>query len=68
MLTAMTIVTALAVALGSLWLMPLTGLIGPVLIFGGLLFCGLVGFHYFVWGRWLTRILQEQANEEQDSE
>jgi hypothetical protein len=63
--TAMTIVAVFLTALGSLWLMPLTGLIGPALIFGGLLFCGLIGFHYFVWGRWMTRILQEEAVEEE---
>jgi hypothetical protein len=26
-----------------------------------------IGGHYLLWGRWLTRILEEQARREQDS-
>ena len=43
-----------------------TGFIGPVMVFGGLLFFGVIGFHYFVWGRWLTEIVRQEV-EEQDA-
>jgi hypothetical protein len=37
-----------------------TGFIGPVFAIGGLFLVGVIGFHYVVWGRMLTRILQEK--------
>lgn len=55
----------LAVVLGAaLLLVAPTGFIGPVVVFGSFLFTGLVGLHYVVWGRWLTRVLREQHPEE----
>ena len=37
-----------------------TGFIGPVLVFGGLIFFGIIGFYYVVWGRWIHRLLEEE--------
>ena len=42
------------------------GFFAPVILLGALLFTGLVGFHYLVWGRWLTRIIeQEKASDDE---
>ena len=57
------------VSAGSFTLLALpTGFIGPVLVFGGMIFFGVIGFHYFVWGRWLGRILQQEMQEQAASE
>ena len=43
------------------------GSFGPVLLIGFLMFA-LVGFHYFVWGWWLQKVLRrEQEQESEDS-
>jgi hypothetical protein len=39
-----------------------TGFIGPVFALGGLLLVGVIGFHYLLWGRWMSRILQDKDN------
>ena len=41
-----------------------TGFIGPVIVFGGLFFFLVIGFHYVVWGRWLNRVLAEEEREQ----
>ena len=41
-----------------------TGFIGPVIVFGGMVFFGVIGFHYFVWGRWLSEIVRQEAEEQ----
>lgn len=48
---------------GTLLLLP-TGFIGPVFLFGGMLFFGFIGIHYFVWGRWLSKVLAEQHTDD----
>ena len=59
------LLTGLGVALSAVVLLALpTGFIGPVLVFGSLLFFGVIGFHYVVWGRWLNRILIEEEQPE----
>ena len=39
-----------------------TGFIGPVFAMGGLLLVGVIGFHYLLWGRWMSRMLQEKED------
>jgi hypothetical protein len=34
------------------------------MVFGGLIFFSVIGFHYYVWGRWLGEILREAAEED----
>ncbi len=34
------------------------------LLFVGVGFCGFVALHYFTWGRWLIRRVEQQAREE----
>lgn len=43
-----------------------TGFIGPVIVFGGFIFCGVIALHYIVWGRWLDRLIKEEQAEESD--
>jgi hypothetical protein len=50
------------------FLIVLPGFIGVALVVGGVLFSGLMAFHYLVWGRLLTRILQEESLDELDGE
>jgi hypothetical protein len=50
----------------SLLLLLPTGFIGPVIVFGGLIFFGIIGFHYVVWGRWINRLLKEELAETDD--
>jgi hypothetical protein len=46
-----------------------TGAIGPVIVFGGVMFFGMIGFHYVVWGRWMMRVLrEEEARKEKQDE
>ena len=51
---------AYAIASVLLLLLP-TGFIGPVIVVGGFVFVIVIGVHYFLWGRWLTRLLAEDA-------
>jgi len=51
---------------GAAFLLLLPGRIGFALVFGGLLFAGMIGFHYLVWGRWLGKILRQAAEDEGD--
>ncbi|MBP88275.1 MAG: hypothetical protein CMJ64_16415 [Planctomycetaceae bacterium] len=52
----------------SSFLIILPGFIGLVLVIGGLLFGGIMTFHYLVWGRLLTRILHEESLDEFDGD
>ncbi|MCO6459392.1 MAG: hypothetical protein J5I93_29120 [Pirellulaceae bacterium] len=58
-LTILAVTSALLIFASILLALPI-GFFGPVIVVGGLFFTGLVGFHYLVWGRWLTRIVQEE--------
>jgi len=60
LLTVIMVLVIGTVCAGTLLMLP-TGAIGPALVFGGLLFFGMIGFHYVVWGRWMTRVLREEA-------
>ena len=58
-------IAALAIlVLGSCFLLLLPGLIGFAIVLGGLVFFGVIGIHYFVWGRWLGEILRRAEDEE----
>jgi len=48
---------------GFLLIIP-AGFIGQVIVFGGIIFFGIVGLHYLIWGRWISRILEEEQAEE----
>ena len=50
---------------GFLLMIP-TGFIGPVIVFGGCSFFGVIALHYLVWGRWLDRLIKEEQAEEVD--
>ncbi|MBC8356920.1 MAG: hypothetical protein H8E66_33530 [Planctomycetes bacterium] len=66
LLTVIMLLVIGTVCAGTLLMLP-TGFIGPVVVFGGVMFFGIIGFHYVVWGRWMTRVLREEAlKEEQD--
>ena len=49
---------------GGAFLLFLPGLIGFAMVIGGLIFFGVIGFHYFVWGRWLNEFLRQAADED----
>jgi len=51
---------------GAGFLLLIPGRIGFALVFGGLIFFGVIGFHYFVWGRWLGEILRQAAEDERN--
>ena len=36
------------------------GFFGPVMVMGGWLFAGGLAFHYFVWGKWLARVVEQE--------
>lgn len=58
----------LAMLMGGLFLALPMGLVAPGLLLLIVLLSLLMAFHYFVWGRWMTRILQqEQENQEQET-
>ena len=60
---------AILLSVGSITLLALpTGFIGPVMVFGGVIFFGVIGFHYFVWGRWLDQILRKEMQEAEAQE
>jgi hypothetical protein len=48
----------LLIASAVLLILP-TGWIGPVFVFGGVGAFVLFGFHYLVWGRWISEMLKE---------
>lgn len=58
---------ACGVAAGMLVVLPLLGYIGLAILVVGLMFCGIVGLHYIVWGKWLNQIVQQEQAEEQDA-
>jgi hypothetical protein len=59
-----TIAATMMLMFGAAFLLFLPGLIGVAMVFGGLIFFSVIGFHYFVWGRWLGEILREAAEED----
>lgn len=63
--TIFLVTIGLMVGASLLLLLP-TGFIGPVIVFGGLIFFGIIGFHYVVWGRWINRLLKEELAETDD--
>ena len=66
LLTVIMLLVIGTIGAGTLLMLP-TGAIGPAIVFGGLMFFGMIGFHYVVWGRWMMRVLREEAlREEQD--
>lgn len=63
------IVLAMVLVTGSIVLLVLPiGFFGPVVVFGGWLFAGILAFHYFVWGRWLTRIVEQEESRDDESD
>ena len=55
------IMLAMVLVVGSLVLLVLPiGFFGPVVVFGGWFFGGILAFHYFVWGKWLSRIVEQE--------
>ena len=50
------------------FLIILPGFIGFALVIGGVAFGGIMAFHYLVWGRLLTRLLQEETLDELDGD
>ncbi len=64
LLTVIMLLVIGTVCAGTLLMLP-TGFIGPVVVFGGVMFFGMIGFHYVVWGRWMTRVLREEARKEE---
>jgi hypothetical protein len=59
-----TIAALIMLMLGVGFLLLLPGRIGFAIVFGGVIFFGVIGFHYFVWGRWLGEILRQAADDE----
>ena len=59
-----TIAALMMLTLGAGFLLLLPGRIGFAVVFGGVIFFGVIGFHYFVWGRWLGEILRQSADDE----
>jgi hypothetical protein len=60
LLTVVMLLVLGTICAGTLLMLP-TGFIGPTIVFGGLAFFGMIGFHYVVWGRWMTRVLREES-------
>jgi hypothetical protein len=68
LLTVIMVLVIGTVCAGTLLMLP-TGAIGPVIVFGGVMFFGMIGFHYVVWGRWMMRVLrEEEARKEKQDE
>lgn len=57
LLTVIMLLVFGTVGAGTLSMIPT---IGPLLVLGGLMFVGMILFHYLVWGRWMTRVVQEE--------
>ncbi|MCA9144640.1 MAG: hypothetical protein H6823_00165 [Planctomycetaceae bacterium] len=64
LLTVIMLLVIGTVCAGTLLMLP-TGAIGTAIVFGSLMFFGMIGFHYVVWGRWMTRVLREEALKEE---
>jgi protein-S-isoprenylcysteine O-methyltransferase Ste14 len=64
--TVIVVVLGLLMSFGVLLALPI-GFFGPVIILGGGMFVGLMAFHYLVWGRWLTRIIEQERAAENDN-
>ncbi len=67
LLTVIMLLVIGTVCAGTLLMLP-TGAIGPAIVFGGVMFFGMIGFHYVVWGRWMTRVLREEAMKKEQQE
>ncbi len=39
----------------------------PVVVIGGLIFA-VIGFHYFVWGWWLGKLIEQASEDEEDEQ
>lgn len=50
------------------FLLVLPGFIGMAIVAGALLMFGMIGFHYIVWGRWMTRVLRDEVIDDGDGE
>jgi hypothetical protein len=59
-----TIAATMMLMFGATFLLVLPGRIGFAMVVGGVIFFGVIGFHYFVWGRWLGDILRQAADED----
>ena len=59
-----TIAALMMLMFGAGFLLLLPGRIGFAIVFGGIVFFGIIGFLYFIWGRWLGEILRQAADEE----
>ncbi len=44
------------------------GFLGFAILVGSMVLTVIIGLHYLIWGRWLTRTLQESAAEMSDDE
>ncbi len=64
-MTYLILASVLLVGSAVLLIVPL-GFFGPVMVMGGWLFAGGLAFHYFVWGKWLAEIV-EQEEQRDDS-
>jgi hypothetical protein len=51
----------LVVAAFTLLILPI-GYLGLAIVLGGLLFLGLIAFHYFAWAKWVLRSSDSQEN------
>ena len=58
------LVTLALLFAGTMLLVLPLGYIGIAVIVGAVFFIGLVAFHYVVWGRWITRIIEREQEEE----
>ena len=52
---------------GFLFLILPLGFIGVAIFMVLLVFSGVACFHYFVWGRWLRRLLEDEQEEKPDA-
>lgn len=57
----------LLLVLTALLMAPL-GRIGIAILIGSMIFPVVIGFHYFVWGRLMQRMLSERSESEEDGE
>ena len=67
LLTVIMLLVIGTICAGTLLMLP-TGAIGPTIVFGSLMFFGMIGFHYVVWGRWMTQVLREEALKKEQEE
>jgi len=63
-LSTIAAITFLMLGMGLMLAIP--GFIGLAVVVGGVLFFGMIAFHYFVWGRWLGEMLRREAEDDVD--